>query len=477
MAQGMGANLGITAGIVILGGGPAGASAAIKAAQTLKEENADPSLVVLVEKRGPGPQTHTNEKVCGGFVMKDGLDFMSAELGLDPMRVPNNPIEQIYFADGGLLTRPNWQMPTAIVPEQRWGSTFHRKDIDTALIMRAQELGATVLFGHSAGSVTRGADGVLSVEVQGPRGANSFVISTRFLVGAFGANPNLRAHFFRIMGVELMPEDDLTGVAYRFIADGMPADFPRDAMRLMPMQVETGSGGMASTYAWDWPVPDESGDPRANLGFGYYRLKHKNGATASDIKHIIKKLFPSYVSHAGSSNDAGLFAMRGAHLPVYRPGAIPEIVIEGGTVVALIGDAAGHVNPLNGEGIADALHDGMLGVALAQALISQDLRIVKSYLLSHNLSPSSLYRRLATGIASELFHDPKHFRRLLDTVLIYPEAGKLLTAFVKRKLFGINQLDAPTLRALMHIATNDPSIVAAILRAFREAARYAARVI
>jgi flavin-dependent dehydrogenase len=151
--------------------------------------------------------------------------------------------------------------------------------------------------------------------------------------------------------------------------------------------------------------------------------------------------------------------------------------MNGGGVIAVVGDAAGHINPFSGEGITEALNDGMLGVALAKALIAGDLTQVKRYSLANNVSSLALNRRLSYGVASELFHEPMHYRRLFDAILKYPEAGKLLTTFVKRDILGLKDVNAPILKALAMVARTDPSIAVALLKVFREAGRYLGGII
>ncbi len=454
--------------VAVLGGGPAGASTAIKAAQTLQKQGADPASVVLVEKRGPGGQTHANEKVCGGFVMQDGLDFMRNELGLDLASTPHKPMRQVLLADGGFLENPLYIRSTTAVEEPEWGSTFHRKDLDATLIERAQELGVTVLFGGSARTIDQDEQGMFNIKVQGPGGTEPVIIDTRLLVGAFGANPRLREQFFGLMGANLGEEDDYTGIAYRFIGSEMPAGFGQDDLRVNLLQFKT-DGRIASTYAWDWPAPDEGGNYRSNKGLGLCKQGDEKGMQDFDRSRAIRELFPMDAKTLGGVHDGGLFSVRGALLPMYRPGAIPEIVMNGGSVIAIVGDAAGHINPLSGEGITEAMEDGMLGVALAKALIGGDLGSVRRYSLMNNVSPVAINRRLSYGVASELFQNPKHYRSLLDAMLCYPEAGRLMTTFVKRGVLGLKQLDRPTLQALAMVARTDPSIAAALLRVFREA--------
>ena len=104
-------------------------------------------------------------------------------------------------------------------------------------------------------------------------------------------------------------------------------------------------GGMPGGYGWVFPKGDH-----INVGVG--------GWKAVAGSHLREEL--DATCRAYGLDPASLTNLRGHHLPMQRPG-VP--VVAGGA--ALVGDAAGLVDPLSGEGIYAAITSG---IAVAPAI-------------------------------------------------------------------------------------------------------------
>jgi menaquinone-9 beta-reductase len=133
-------------GPVIIGGGPAGATAAILLARAGR-------AVTLIE-RNAGP---TN-KVCGDFLSAEAIEAIEA-LGVDVPALAPSSITAVRLVHGN-------RTATARLPFAALGLT--RRALDEALLRQAKLSGATILRGHSVRGINRD-DGSLRVDC-GSRG-------------------------------------------------------------------------------------------------------------------------------------------------------------------------------------------------------------------------------------------------------------------------------------------------------------------
>jgi flavin-dependent dehydrogenase len=116
---------------LIVGGGPAGASAAI----ALARGGAAPVLI----ERCPGER----DLVCGGFLGWDALAALK-RLGLDAAALGARPIHRLRLVSGGRTVE-------AALPRAAAG--LSRRRLDAALLDMAEEAGAAVLRGRTARSL------------------------------------------------------------------------------------------------------------------------------------------------------------------------------------------------------------------------------------------------------------------------------------------------------------------------------------
>ena len=118
--------------LLIAGGGPSGAAAAI----VLARGGARPVLV----DRGTGPR----DLVCGGFLGWDALAALE-RLGIDPAALGGRPIRRLRLVAAGRSVE-------AALPHAAAG--LSRRTLDAALLEAAKTAGAELLMGR----VIRGVD-------------------------------------------------------------------------------------------------------------------------------------------------------------------------------------------------------------------------------------------------------------------------------------------------------------------------------
>jgi geranylgeranyl reductase family protein len=309
--------------LVVVGGGPAGSAAALRARQLRPEAR------VLLLDRADFPR----DKSCGDGIAAHGRDEL-ALLGLPDVLADYRPVDRLrVISPGGNAVAARAARPNHVVP---------RKVFDARLVAAAVERGVEVRR-HKVRELSQ-RDG--RVVLDG-------TVAARVVVGADGASSVVR----RQLGVRSTPDRHIA-IAVRGYAD-VPAD--DDHAQFIAMQA---AGWPA--YAWSFPI----GDGTANVGFGMLLPKLKaTGRPGREVLHgRLAELLP----------DRPARDLLAHHLPLSpgrpRPGA--------GRVL-LAGDAASLINPLTGEGIYYALLSGRLAAEAALAVPDAPLPAYRRRLREH----------------------------------------------------------------------------------------------
>ncbi len=293
--------------VLVVGAGPAGSTAA--------REIAGRGLEVLLLDRARFPR----DKPCGGAVTLRGAELLPFDLS--PVVEQEITGAHLRLRDGR-DTIHDFDAPLAYLTQ--------RSRLDQFLVERAREAGVEFRDGPSAGlvrRVTRLPDGSHEVAAGGD------LHRARGLVAADGANGMVAGS----LGFEQVRENAVALEAILPCPEGVPAWLRgRVALQL---------GGMPGGYGWLFPKGDH-----INVGVGGWR-----SVVGKRLRPSLDRLCRAYGIDPGA-----LVAMRGHHLPMLRPGAP---LTAGGA--ALVGDAAGLVDPLSGEGICHAIASG---IAVAPAM-------------------------------------------------------------------------------------------------------------
>jgi len=301
--------------VIVTGAGPAGSMAA----RQLAERGA---RVLLLDK-----QKFPRDKPCGGGVTLRAASFQDIDL--------SSVIERTIYAARFSL---------------RLGESFDRRfdrpltymtqrcHLDQHLVERAAHAGADLHDGESVRQIET--NGTINVRTE------SDAYTGQILIGADGANG--------VTGRALGPRVDyeeavaLEGnVLYR-------KDVPEEWRDVVGLDL----GGLAGGYGWVFPKGDH-----LNVGVGAWKYA---GFT---LRPKLAQLSRRYGFDAERLEN-----LRGHHLPVRRSGT----PISRGRV-ALVGDAAGLVDPLSGEGIHMAFASGRLAADAAFRVLAGEAADMRAY--------------------------------------------------------------------------------------------------
>lgn len=304
--------------IVVVGGGPAGSSAAMQAARAGMS-------VILVEKE---PEIATTVRTSGVTWMETIREF----------GIPDrcyNPIRNYGFRSPGNEVVVRGGSYGAAVLDVR--ATYRW------LASQAEEAGARVLTGTAIRSAAREGR---QISLSGTGEQGSVRLRGRVVVDASG--------FYGVVAEAL-------GLAERWRRFGAGAEYEMRAERVDPETwwLMVGSGYSPAGYAWVFPTGGET----VRVGVGVAKPE-----CAADPKEILDGLLSGGVGPVG---DLGETEVLEYHYGLIPNGGIDRVTAHDGLV--LVGDSAGQANPLVLEGIRYAIRFGRLaGETAASAAKSGD---------------------------------------------------------------------------------------------------------
>ena len=309
---------------IVVGGGPAGATAAHELAQKGR-------AVLLVDREG-------RTKPCGGAIPPRAVrDFdipphmLTARIAAARMVSPSNKTVDMEITGTGYV------------------GMVDRDEFDPWLRQRAAEAGATRIAGTFTGA-TQNDDGTVTVQIR-EKGDDKAVreYKARTLIGADGANSPVRRAVF---GPNVKPPFVF---AYHEIVRS--PDTANDNFN--PTRCDVIYKGEISPDFYGWIFPH---GPATSIGCG-------SAVKGYDLRAATRRLR----EQAGLA-DCETIREEGAPLPLK-----PLKRWDNGRNVLLAGDAAGIVAPSSGEGIYYAMLGGQLAAeAVEQLLVTGEVKALKT---------------------------------------------------------------------------------------------------
>jgi geranylgeranyl reductase family protein len=394
------------ADVIVVGAGPSGSTAAYYLAQA--------GLNVLLIEKSRFPR----EKVCGDGLTPRAVKSLIA-LGVDVSEeagwLRNKGLRVIA---GGMRLELDWPELSSY---PGYGLVRTRASLDEQLARRAQAAGAKLLEGTTVTGPLLDSDGrVTGVHTQAeaeekPKarsksdnaertGGATETYRARVVVAADGNSSRLSV----AMGLRKR-DDRPMGVAVRTYYTS-----PRHEDDYLESWLDLWDGDrLLPGYGWIFGM----GDGTSNVGLGMLNTSDAFGKT--DYRELLKRWLRSMPEEWGYVEENRTEPVRGAALPMgfnrtpqYHKGLL------------LAGDAAGMVNPFNGEGIAYAMESGeILARVVAQAVARPTQAETERVLRSYPEVLQATYGRYYTlgRVFVELIGRPKLMRYATNRGMHHPQ--------------------------------------------------------
>jgi geranylgeranyl reductase family protein len=323
------------ADVVVVGAGPAGSSAAWHLARSGRD-------VVVLEKA-----TFPREKVCGDGLTPRGVKALR-DMGIDTAATAGWVRHRgLRVHGGGQVVEVDWPRLSSW-PDH--GLIRIRRDLDPMLAGHARDAGARL---HTGVTVTEPeldeAGRVVGVRTHVGPEKGPVTWRAPLVVSAEGLSGRLA----KSLGL-VRREDRPLGIAVRRYVRT-----PKTVDPYLDISFDlTAAGPSADSmpgYGWIFGM----GDGTANVGFG---LLDTRRAGRGDLDHraVLRRWLATLPAEWQLDEQHAVTPLRGAGLPMalHRGPAYTRGLL-------LAGDAAGAVNPFNGEGISYAMETGRMAAEAA----------------------------------------------------------------------------------------------------------------
>ncbi len=324
--------------LLIIGGGPGGSSAAFWAASSGLD-------TVFVEKK-----VFPREKTCGDGIPPRGVHQLM-EMGLEKKLTDYHRFNGLRTLAHGKTLEMSWP-EHSIYPQH--GYVVRRCDLDQFVAENAVNAGASLLQGVEALRPIEGQDGVIEGAVLLDKATESeFEIYAKYVVIADGAN----SRFGRSLGASRDKSLPM-GIAIRGYFESPLHDDPWIESSL---DIQDRNGNAMPGYGWIFPV----GNGTINVGIGL--LSTFRDYKSINTSHLFEEFAYSLPEYWGINPGKPIAPPTGGRLPM--AGSVGP---KSGPNWLLVGDAAGSINPFNGEGIDYAYETGRLAANLIIGAVEHD---------------------------------------------------------------------------------------------------------
>jgi geranylgeranyl reductase family protein len=309
--------------VTVVGAGPAGSTTA----KFLSEKG---FKTLILDK-----ETFPRDKPCGG-----GLPMRVLERF--PYIVNDRIIES--YSSSGTVFSPSLQHQIEISKTEPLMATTLRKKFDFELLKYATDAGAVFQPGTQVSTIQTSDDNARVTANDGTE------FDTEIIVGADGVNSTIAKN----TGLRKMGTDKGVCILQEFEVDEKTMDeyFKKSRHCYVHSRFKTVSG-----YGWVFPKKEH-----LNIGFGIIQVDK-----TQDQKLNLLECYKEYLTLLKEKN---LVPQHLKEAPV-KGGALLTHPLEKtyGNRLLLVGDAAGFINPLSGEGIYYAMSSGQIAAEIiAEAL-------------------------------------------------------------------------------------------------------------
>jgi menaquinone-9 beta-reductase len=324
--------------VLVIGAGPGGSAAAYY----LARHGID---VTVIDKA-----TFPREKVCGDGITPRGVRALQA-MGVDTDDPAFERVIGLRVYSRSTTIELPWPELTSW-PD--YGLVMPRASFDQLLVQRAVKAGARFVEATEAVAPTTDGGWVTGATVRpaGERDAEPSTIRARFTVASDGA----ASRFAKPVGVVRDDSRPLGIAARRYYRTAYhPGPWYESWLDLWDGDL------LLPGYGWLFPVAGG----RVNLGAGLLNtFKHFKDVSATQLFGAFARMLPPDWGITEGSADGRVLS---GPLPMSMnriPQAVPGML--------LIGDAAGAVNPFNGEGIAYAMETAEIAADLLSEALVKD---------------------------------------------------------------------------------------------------------
>jgi len=368
-------NARIQTDVLIVGAGPGGSTAAYH----LARHGID---VVVVEKA-----TFPREKVCGdGLTPRAVVQLRRMGVDTEDPRFERHRGLRIYSR------RVRLELPW---PEldgfPSYGLVMTRSELDELLARQAERAGARLMEGTEARGPMVEDGWIVGAEID--RDGEPVEVRARFVIAADGAS----SRFAGRAGVRRDPSKPLGIAARRYYR------IERHPGPWLEVWMDLWDGDLIMPgYGWLFPLPDGS----ANLGAGLLNtFRNFRDVSAQRVFDAFVRMLPDgwgvREQTAGGRALSGPLPMGLSRTPTALPGML------------LVGDAAGMVNPFNGEGIAYAMESAELAAELIHEALLKDRPGLAHLYPTLLRQRYARYFRIGTGFVRAI-GNPSVMRALTD---------------------------------------------------------------